>query len=176
MIDNLDFLIEGGHNQLAECRDPEPREGDLHLRFFAISNDEFALPATGIKEVLAVPPDRLTPIPNVSPLLLGTVNVRGRVIWVADLGQLLSQGSSWSPHCLELTVIVIEDQDTLLGLAVDRVVGMDWLNLDELQSPACVSDRMAPFLRGEWVLSEETSSSLRLLDQTAILRSTRWAG
>jgi twitching motility protein PilI len=175
MIGSSDFLTNRGHDQAPEFQELESPEGELHLRFFVTSGDEFALPATGIREVISSPPDRITPIPNVSPLLLGTLNVRGRVIWVADLGQFLGDPAPLGTDRPEISVIAVEDQDAMLGLAVDRIVGMDWLDIDEVQMPTNIPDGMAPFLRGEWSSETESNHYLRLLDQVAILRSARWA-
>ncbi len=75
----------------------------------------------------------------------------------------------------ELPVIAVEDQDTILGLAVDRIVGMDWLDVAQLQRRTTAPDSMEPFLEGEWVLNAEGDQLLRLLDQVKILRSARWA-
>lgn len=175
MVGNPDFLTGRGQDQAPEFQELESPEGELHLRFHISSGNEFALPATGIKEVLSPSPDRITPIPNVSPLLLGTLNVRGRVVWVADLGQFLGELAPLNTDRPEVSVIAVEDQDVMLGLAVDRIVGMQWLDLEELQMPTNVPDSVAPFLRGEWVLDGQTNQFLRLLDQVAILRSARWA-
>ncbi|MFM8307587.1 MAG: chemotaxis protein CheW, partial [Microcystis aeruginosa] len=38
-----------------------------------------------------------------------------------------------------------------------------------------IPDQIAPYVRGEWILGQESKKSLRLLDHLAILRSTRWA-
>ncbi|MBD1861364.1 MULTISPECIES: chemotaxis protein CheW [Trichocoleus] len=175
MVGNPDFLTGRGQDQAPEFQELESPEGELHLRFYVSSGNEFALPATGIREVISPSPDRITPIPNVSPLLLGTLNVRGRVIWVADLGQFLGDANPLNTDRPEIPVIAVEDQDTMLGLAVDRIVGMDWLDIDEVQMPANVPDSMAPFLRGEWMTDNKDDKLLRLLDQIAILRSARWA-
>jgi purine-binding chemotaxis protein CheW len=175
MIGNSDFLTGRGQDQVPEFQELESPEGELHLRFFVPSGDEFALPATGIREVISSSSDRITPIPNVSPLLLGTLNVRGRVIWVADLGQFLGDPTPLSTDRQDISVIAVEDQDAMLGLAVDRIFGMDWLDVDEVHIPTNVPDGMAPFLRGEWSLGKESNRFLRLLDQIAILRSARWA-
>jgi purine-binding chemotaxis protein CheW len=175
MVGNSDFLTGRGQDQAPEFQELESPEGELHLRFFITSGSEFALPAMGIKEVLSPSPDRITPIPNVSPLLLGTLNVRGRVVWVADLGQFLGDPVPLNTDRPEVSVIAVEDQDIMLGLAVDRIVGMDWLDIEEVQMPTNVPDSVAPFLRGEWITSPEANSFLRLLDQVAILRSARWA-
>ena len=175
MVGNPDFLTGSGHDQAAEFQELESPEGELHLRFYVPSGNEFALPATGIKEVLQPSPNQITAIPNASPLLLGTLNYRGRVIWVSDLGQFLGDLTPVNTDRSEIPVIAVEDQDTMLGLAVDRIVDMDWLDVDQLQMPTNVPDAMAPFLRGEWLLDPESNKFLRLLDQVAILRSARWA-
>jgi purine-binding chemotaxis protein CheW len=175
MIGSPDFLTGRGQDQAPELQQLDSPEGELHLRFFVSSGEEFALPASGIREVISSPPDRITPIPNVSPLLLGTLNVRGRVIWVADLGQFLGESAPLSTDRAEISVIAVEDQDMMLGLAVERIVGMDWLDIDEIQMPTNVPDGMAPFLRGEWLSGKADGQFLRLLDQISILRSARWA-
>lgn len=175
MVGNPDFLTGGGPDQAPEFQELETPEGDLHLRFYVPSGHEFALPAIGIREVLSHSPERITPIPNVSPLLLGTLNVRGRVIWVADLGQFLGENALLNTDRAEIPIVAVEDQDTILGLAVDGIGEMDWLDVDGLQMATNVPDSMAPFLRGEWVLDEDNNQYLRLLDQVAILRSARWA-
>ena len=175
MLGSPDFLTDRDLNQPAEFQELETPEGELHLRFYVASTHEFALPAIGIREVLSQPIERITPIPNTSPLLLGTLNLRGRVIWVADLGQFLGETSALNTDRPEIPVIAVEDQETLLGLAVDRIVGMEWLNGDALEMSTHSSDSMAPFLRGEWVLDRGAGQFLRLLDQVSILRSARWA-
>ncbi len=174
MIGNPDFPTGQIPDLASEFQELDSPEGELHLRFYVPSGTEFALPATGIREVISPAPDRITPIPNVSGLLLGTLNVRGRVIWVADLGQFLGDTAALSTDRTEIPVIAVEDQDRLLGLAVDRIVGMDWLDSEQVQRPTNVPDSMEPFLRGEWLLDEKEGRFLRLLDQTAIISSARW--
>lgn len=175
MVGNPDFLTGVGFDQAPEFQELESPEGELHLRFYVASGNEFALPATGIREVISHSPERITPIPNVSPLLLGTLNIRGRVIWVADLGHFLGDPTPLNTDRSEIPVIAVEDQDTILGLAVEQIVGMDWLDVEQVLLPTNVPDSMAPFLRGEWALDQEGQQYLRLLDQVAILRSARWA-
>jgi len=179
MVSNPDFLNE--NNQDIPIELPEEiqhRQGELHLRFYLSSGDEFAFPAMGIKEVMQQEPDRITPIPNASDLLLGTMNLRGQVMWVADLGSFLQDMGVLNTERPEIPVIAIEDQDLVLGLAVERLAGMEWLDVDSLQMPSNVPDYIAPYVQGEWVLSEDEDETkktyLRLLDQVAILRSARW--
>jgi twitching motility protein PilI len=150
----------------------EAPEGEPHLRFVLSSGDEFALPAIGIREVMQQEPERITPIPNASPLLLGTINLRGEIIWVADLGQFLGYPNMLNTDRTDIPVIAIEDQETILGLAVDKLGAMQWLDLDTIQIPHNIPDHIAPYIQGEWM--DEKNDYVRLLDQIAILRSARW--
>ncbi|MBE9064310.1 chemotaxis protein CheW [cf. Phormidesmis sp. LEGE 11477] len=172
MVGNPDFQTISGKDQAPELQEIETPEGELHLRFFVADGNEFALPATGIRRIIEHAPDHITPVPNVSPLLLGTLNQQGRVIWVADLGQFLGCAKSMNTDRAEIPVIAVEEQGTMLGLAVSQVVGTDWLDTEALKATANPSDVMAPFLKGEWPLEADTP--LKLLDHVAILRSARW--
>lgn len=150
----------------------ETPEGELHLRFTIPSGDEFALPAISIREVMQQEPYHITPIPNASPLLLGTINLRGEIIWVADLGQFLGYPNLLNTEKSEIPVIAIEEQEMILGLAVDKLGAMQWLSIDELQIAQNVPDHIASYIQGEW--TDKNNLCVRLLDQIAILRSARW--
>jgi twitching motility protein PilI len=175
MIGNPDFFPGNGQNLGSDISTLANPEGELHLRFFLSSGEEFAIPATGIAEVLQQPPERITPIPNTSPLLLGTINLRGQIIWVADLGQFFGDKSVLNTDRSEIPVIAIEDRETFLGLAVERLGEMDWLDIERLQNATHIRDDMAPFIQGQWNLNQENNQLLKLLDCVAILRSARWA-
>ena len=175
MVENPDLLSGSDEERVSpEFQELATPEGELHLRFYVASSREFALPAMAIRQVISSPPDRITPIPNTSPLLLGTLNLRGRVIWVVDLGQFLGEPIPLNTDRQEIPVIAVEDQDTMVGLAVDQIIGMDWLDVEEVQMLTGLPDSIAPFLRGEWLLDEHNHQCLRLLDQVAILRSAKW--
>ncbi|MDA0672792.1 MAG: chemotaxis protein CheW [Cyanobacteria bacterium] len=175
MVGNPDFLMGKGQDQGPELQELETPEGELYLRFFVTAGEEFALPATGIRRIIEQSPDRITAVPNVSPLLLGTLNEQGRVIWVADLGQFLGYPIPLNTDRPEIPVIAVEDQGTMLGLAVNQIVGTDWMDLDELQMARTTPDAAAPFLKGEWPPKQNSDQVLRLLDHVAVLRSARWA-
>jgi twitching motility protein PilI len=174
MVDNLNFLLEERQDQAPEFQEFQNPEGELYLRFAVTSGQEFALPATGIREVMSLLPNQITPIPNTSPLLLGTLNLRGQAVWVADLSQFLDNSTPLRIDRSEISIIAIEDQEVVVGLAVERIVGMDWLEPSQLQVSNNVSDNLAPFLQGEWLIDEQSHQCLQLLDPVTMLRSARW--
>ena len=175
MISNPDFLGVNDTELSPEIQELESREGELYLRFYTPDGDEFALPAFAIREVMQQPPDRITPIPNTSPLLLGTINLRGQVIWVGDLGQFLGEQKVLNTQRAEIPVIAIEDEDLILGLAIEELGEMDWKEMEEMLKSNIIADQMEPFVKGEWILEEDSQKILRLLDHIAIIRSARWA-
>lgn len=175
MVGNLDLGPENKQDISPELQALQTPEGELYLRFHLPSKEEFALPAIAIREVMQQSPERITPIPNASPLLLGTLNLRGQVIWVADLGQFLGNTVPLRTDRPEIPVIAVEEQETILGLAIDQLGNMEWLDIEQLQAPTNVADHIAPYVQGEWQTEENSHQVLRLLDQVAILRSARWA-
>jgi len=171
MVGDLDLLI-GDETQ--ELREIEAPEGELFLKVKLVTGEEFALPAVSVVEVMSIGPEKITPMPNVAPVLLGTLNLRGEIIWVADLGQFLGISPPLNLDRTELPVVAVMDpQDLVMGLAVDSIVGMEWLKTELVRPVLQAPESLAPFLRGEWVVPE-TGAHLPLLDPSAILRSNRW--
>jgi len=98
------------------------------------------------------------------------------VIWVADLGQFLGYPTQLNTDRTEIPVIAIEEQGTMLGSAVNQIVGTDWMDLESLNLSQNTPDTMAPFLKGEWSIGDDSAKQVvRLLDHIAVLRSARWA-
>ena len=167
MVDSLDLSLE--------IKPLENPEGELHLRFFLPSGIEFALPATSIAEVLQQTPDSIAPIPNASPILLGGINLRGKVIWVADLGQFLGDRGELNTDRPTIPVIAVEYEDMVLGLAIEKIGDMDWLDVERLQMYRNPPKNMAPFIPGQWQADPESDRVLNLLETSEIFQASRWA-
>jgi len=174
MVSDLELNIESGLDLSLDIQPLENPEGELHLRFYLASGEACAFPATGIAEVMQQTPDQIAPIPNASPLLLGTINLRGKVIWVADLSQFLGDGVVLKTDRPTIPVIAIEDREQILGLAINSIGEMDWLDIEKLDIRHPPSDTMAPFVQAQWQ-PDENSQVVNLLDPAKILRSARWA-
>ena len=119
--------------------------------------------------------DRITPIPNASPFLLGTYNWRGQVIWVADLGQFLGDQVLVNINQNEVSLLIVEEQELVMGFAVHTVANTEWLDVTQMLPP----DRHIPaamngFIKGVYQATGSETSPLRLLDRVAILRSSHW--
>jgi purine-binding chemotaxis protein CheW len=173
MVLNLDFLTSDDAPATTDVS-PASREGELCLRFEVASGNEFALTASGVREVMSVYIDRITPIPNASPFFLGTYNWRGQVIWVADLGQFLGDRVLVNADRNEVAVLIVEEQELVMGFAVHAVANTEWLNGSQMSAGRDIPAVMKPFIKGVYALGGADHTELRLLDQVAILRSSHW--
>lgn len=175
MVSNSELYMESDLDLSLDIQPLENPEGELHLRFYLASGEACAFPATGIAEVMQQTPDQIAPIPNASPLLLGTINLRGKVIWVADLSQFLGDSGVLKTDRPTIPVIAIENQEQILGLAINSIGEMDWLDADNLKIYHTPPESMAPFVQGQWQTNEESKEIVNLLDPVKILRSARWS-
>ena len=173
MVLNLDFL-EIDRTQHTTNLTAESNDSELCLRFNVPSGNEFALIASGVREVMSVFLDRITPIPNASPFFLGTYNWRGQVIWVADLGQFLGDLMVVDTNQKEVSLLIVEEQELVMGFAVHTVANTEWLNLSQIQTPdLSTPTAMSGFIKGVYPTTG-TTPDLKLLDRVAILRSSQW--
>lgn len=101
--------------------------GTLHLPercvSFMLEGECFGVDVLQVREVLDRP--EVTSVPGSCTACIGVINLRGRILTVLDLRQLLglSPSDDMSDHLL-----VIEHQGRMLGLIVDSVG--DVVNLD----------------------------------------------
>ncbi|APB34567.1 Chemotaxis signal transduction protein [Gloeomargarita lithophora Alchichica-D10] len=165
------FDLEGGGDRPAG--DSVGVQGELYLRFVLATGEEFVLPAMGVQEVAGMTPDRISAVPNVPPVVMGAYNWRGQVIWVGDLGQFLGM-APLNTNRAEISVIVVADQGVTCGLAVDRVVGTEFLDPRQLRPPLSPDLVQGNFLvQGEWFLGEGLPV-MRLLEPKALVDSRLW--
>ena len=128
--------------------------GEPYLRLQLDSQTQAVLPMGQAQEVLVLPAERITPIPNMPDCVLGLLNQRSRVFWGIDLPQLLGL-SPLEPHAHQYNLAIINVEDVPLALAVGEVKGVMRIAPDGIRSPVgTVASSLAPYLRG-YVLKEE---------------------
>ena len=174
MVLNLDFLTSEDATDSTNV-EMGSRDGELCLRFEVPSGNKFALAASGVREVMSVYPDRITPIPNASPFFLGTYNWRGQVIWVADLGQFLGDQVLVNTDRTEVSILIVEEQELVMGFAVKTVIDTEWLDINQIATKdRPISPAMSTFVKGVYVTTGSAIDEFRLLDRVAIIRSAHW--
>ncbi|MBE9063771.1 chemotaxis protein CheW [cf. Phormidesmis sp. LEGE 11477] len=155
--------------------------GEAYLKFQLAPSVPAVLAASAVEEATVLSTTQVTPMPNMPACLLGLVNRRSRVIWIANLVQLLGLAVPDKPRQQHSTVIVKSGLDSSagssnlsLGLVVDEINGIIHLPTEALQPvPTQVSPILVPYLRGCAVQNEQI---LLVLDAEAVLRSSIFQG
>jgi positive phototaxis protein PixI len=136
-----------------------------YLRFRLDPRTSALLSTANAREVLDIPMQRLTPIPNMSAHVLGLLNWRSRALWAIDLGQLLGL-PPLAAETQQYHMAILRVGDNPFGLAVQEVEGVMRLSADDIQSPmGVISADLTAYLQG-CVLQEK--ELLLVLDAAAI--------
>lgn len=142
-------------------------EAEKHI-VVQVSGRTFGIPMANIHEIQRVP--KVTFLPGVPEWILGVTNLRGNVVSVVDLQQLLQLPETDAPAISKRLVMshsLVDDIAT--GLVVDRVIGIRNISKSKLLKPtAPVDDQVANFLSGMIDLEEQL---VALLDIDKLLLS-----
>lgn len=142
--------------------------GDSYLKFQFGQQTPAVLSMNRASEVIVLPVERLTPMPNMPPYVMGLFNRRSRVLWLVDLAQMLSLPRA-EPNVQHYNVVIIRNESATFGVIVQAVEGVVRLLPDSIHSPlGQVSAALVPYLRGCLLQEQEI---LLVLDAEAILRS-----
>ncbi|WP_017714747.1 chemotaxis protein CheW [Kamptonema formosum] len=160
-----------------------------HLRqylLFGQGGSFFAVELFGVREVLMLSEQPVSPVPNTQPFLLGLTNLRGEILAVGDFGRLIGDAPADTENprsrilILEVPVGGAAPQERRqegrlevmrVGLAVTHVEGVVALNRDQIVSAIEVSEDLAPFLKG---LYDFDGRLLMILDAERIGQSPYW--
>ena len=93
------------------------------LKFQLASNVVAMLPARTVQEAVVLPTRRIMAMPNMPAALLGLINRRGRVFWVANLVRLLGLPVP-DRHTQQYSLIIVQGRSTPLALQVESIDGM----------------------------------------------------
>ncbi len=104
----------------------------LRVLVVRVGQHEYGIPVSQVREVFRA--ERVTRVPGTSALVRGIVNVRGAVVTVLELSELLAA----SRAITSTSVVLLEHGSRLIGLAVDAVRDVrvqEELQAEHLQDP-----------------------------------------
>lgn len=146
--------------------------GEAYLKFQLAPRVPAVFAARSVEEATVLSPEQVTAIPNMPPCMLGLVNRRNRVIWIANLVRLLGMPLPERPR--QQYSMVIVKAGSSLGLMVEAIDGIVHLTAEDLQPPPPqVNPVLVPYLRGCAIQDEQI---LLVLDAEAVLQSSVFQG
>jgi positive phototaxis protein PixI len=127
------------------------------------------LPMEQAQEAIAIPAERITPVPNMPECVLGLLNQRSRVFWAIDLPLMLGL-SAQAMGGQQYNLVIVKSGDSPLGLVVPKVQGILRFNREDMYSPVGEApSSLVSYLRGCFTQAEDT---LWVLDPDAIIHSS----
>jgi purine-binding chemotaxis protein CheW len=127
---------------------------------FTIADELFATPVQHIREILKH--TETTPVPNTPDYISGIVNVRGKIVPVLELGNILQIG----PHQNdESYILLVEMRDNdLVGMIVDSIAKIQFFNASELKNaPDLVKSKVSSEFISGVILPEEQDSNQEVI-------------
>ena len=111
--------------------------GQRFLRFHLGEEDTALIAVNVVKEVLSVSGEKMLPVPDVNPSVLGIHNWRGEMLWVIDLNHLLGFPPLWEIQDVasDLNIIVLQSNHQEIGVAVPQVQTIEQHDWQKLQPP-----------------------------------------
>lgn len=92
---------------------------DEQVVIFKLGEEHYAVGMSTVREII-VPP-KIRSVPNAKEYVQGIINLRGKVIPILSLAKLLKLESVPSLPELQRQIVVLENEETLLGIEVDGV-------------------------------------------------------
>lgn len=116
---------------------------------FKLDNEVFALDIAKVREVLEY--SDVTKVPSMPDFLCGVINLRGRVVPVANMRLKFGMPDIEKTvnTCIIIVELAIDGETTVLGALADSVQEVMELSPDEIEEPPKIGTRLkADFIRG----------------------------
>jgi purine-binding chemotaxis protein CheW len=121
------------------------RSGELQTVVCELADEHYGLDIAKVFEIIRHQP--ITPVPRAPGFVKGVINLRGRIIPVADLRGRF--GMAEAEPTKETRIVVAETSGTRVGLIVDSVSEVLLVPIDSVEStPGVAAGADAEYLRG----------------------------
>ncbi|MBI4838255.1 MAG: chemotaxis protein CheW [Nitrospirae bacterium] len=105
---------------------------------FAIAGEEFGIDLDKVFEITR--PLKTTPLPNTPGFITGVINLRGAVIPLLDMRKRLNV----EPSPLEERIVIVMIRGEKIGLLVDAVRQILYIDKKEISSPPAIFKGLKP--------------------------------
>ena len=120
---------------------------------FAVNDHQFGVPLSAVSEIGRYP--KATQLPRTPAWLHGVANIRGQIISVTDLRELLNIAGGKQAVGEKIIVVHSSARDTSTAIVVDRVLGIRNLSV-QTGDASKLKDRLATIASGSARYEEST--------------------
>jgi purine-binding chemotaxis protein CheW len=113
---------------------------------FMLGNEKFAISIMDVEEIIRL--TEITPVPKAPDFIEGIINLRGRVIPVADLKKRINLGEAdYDENKTRIVVVMLNDKR--MGLIIDSVDEIIRIESSDVeQAPALTVNMDASYIEG----------------------------
>ncbi len=124
-------------SQYLEHEDEEASVENTYLTF-NLMEDRYGICVQVVSEICVL--KETSPVPDVPEFLIGVINLRGQIVPVLDLRKRL--GCPPCDEAMRSVTVIMEHQEALVGLTVDRVTGVHAIDPSQIKPPLAGSSDM----------------------------------
>lgn len=173
---SLEDLVSELDQEIQEQAAEKPRAEPRHRRSRSIEDKHvlarvgdsfYSLPMKNVQEIQQLP--TVTYLPHLPEWIPGVCNLRGNIVSIVDLKQLLGFEATNFTAKTRLVVVRTDTQDLTTGLVVDEVVRITEVEPAHIRPPVGpLEGRLGEFLKGTY---ETTEAVICVLDLESTLNS-----
>lgn len=115
----------------------ESGTGELEVIEFVANNNKYAINVVKVKEIIEMPYETLTKLPDPKPEVAGLILCRDEIITLIDLKYILTKKTTAK---LGKKVIICEFNNIKVAFNIDDVVGVHRIRWDEIRKPDDLSE------------------------------------
>ncbi|MBY5921277.1 chemotaxis protein CheW [Ferrimonas balearica] len=135
---------------------------------FHLEHETYGINVMQVREVLRY--SDIAPVPGAPSYVLGIINLRGNVVTVIDTRARF--GLAEAPITDHTRIVIIEAEDQVVGILVDSVAEVVYLNSSEVDSaPNVGNEESAKFIQG---VCHRDDKLLILVDLEKLLSDQEW--
>lgn len=131
---------------------------------FNIDTEQYGIKIDKTREIIKEA--KITKVPNTADYVVGVINLRGIIVPVIELSHRFGIEDHIDKHLFEKSdqrIITVESEDQLLGIQVDHIEGIVWVEEGKIDPPPELEKGIREdYLRG--VCARDDKSLLILLD------------
>ncbi|WP_294372624.1 chemotaxis protein [uncultured Clostridium sp.] len=115
----------------------ESGTGELEVIEFVANKCHYAINVVKVKEIIEMPMDTLTKLPDPKPDIAGLILCRDEILTLIDLKYILSKNSE---STLGSKVIICEFNKVKVAFNIDDIVGVHRIKWDDIRKPDDLSE------------------------------------
>lgn len=142
-------VLKARADSLSQAQDDEVTVETVGLLLFRLGEEWYAVPIEGVREIYNE--YSVTRIPRVPDFILGVINVRGEIVSVTNLGEMMRVPSRTDLDTSELlpSAIIVATDECVTAIVVDEIGDIVDVPRDSVEPPLSTLDKaQAEFVSG----------------------------